>query len=249
MNIFYLHESPAFAAEMHCDQHVRKMLIESAQLLSTAHRVLDGTERKLEVKLTVGANVNPPTIGGKIPLYNKTRKVKLLDGENAHLKSIRYGMVDDKWVRVPDLGEPVPRRLFKHMLPDGRFNFTKWEWQVDLVVEGKLCCIDTHENHPSAIWTRERDENYLWLFKLYKMLNAEFNYRWGKGHACWLNWNAFLEHPPKNIPNSPFVPPPQAMPDEFKDPDTVEAYRKFYNGDKSSFATWTKRNPPKWYNP
>lgn len=29
---------------MHCDKHVCKMIIEYAQMLSTAHRVLDGTE-------------------------------------------------------------------------------------------------------------------------------------------------------------------------------------------------------------
>ena len=42
MNIFYLHSDPALAAEMHCDKHVVKMILEYAQMLSTAHRVLDG---------------------------------------------------------------------------------------------------------------------------------------------------------------------------------------------------------------
>ena len=42
MNIFYLHEEPEIAAELHCDKHVVKMIIEYAQLLSTAHRMLDG---------------------------------------------------------------------------------------------------------------------------------------------------------------------------------------------------------------
>lgn len=42
MNIFYLSESPKEAAEMHCDKHVVKMIVETAQLLSTAHRILDG---------------------------------------------------------------------------------------------------------------------------------------------------------------------------------------------------------------
>lgn len=42
MNIFYLHEDPKTCAEMHCDKHVVKMILEYAQLLSTAHRVLDG---------------------------------------------------------------------------------------------------------------------------------------------------------------------------------------------------------------
>jgi len=42
MNIFYLHEDPKTCAEMHCDKHVVKMILEYAQLLSTAHHVLDG---------------------------------------------------------------------------------------------------------------------------------------------------------------------------------------------------------------
>lgn len=42
MNIFYLDEDPQLAAKMHVDKHVVKMILESAQLLSTAHRYLDG---------------------------------------------------------------------------------------------------------------------------------------------------------------------------------------------------------------
>ena len=37
MNIFVLDYSPAKAAEYHCDKHVVKMILESAQLMSTAH--------------------------------------------------------------------------------------------------------------------------------------------------------------------------------------------------------------------
>lgn len=37
MNIFYLHQLPMLAAQYHCDKHVGKMLIESCQLLATAH--------------------------------------------------------------------------------------------------------------------------------------------------------------------------------------------------------------------
>jgi hypothetical protein len=42
MNIFVLDSSPEKAAEYHCDKHVVKMILETCQLLSTAHRVLDG---------------------------------------------------------------------------------------------------------------------------------------------------------------------------------------------------------------
>jgi len=43
MNIFVLHEDPVVAAQLQCDKHVVKMIVESAQMLSTAHRILDGT--------------------------------------------------------------------------------------------------------------------------------------------------------------------------------------------------------------
>ena len=42
MNLFYLHEEPQVSATLHCDKHVVKMIIEYAQMLSTAHRMLDG---------------------------------------------------------------------------------------------------------------------------------------------------------------------------------------------------------------
>ena len=44
MNIFYLDPDPKACAEMHCDKHVVKMIIEYAQLMSTAHRMIDGDE-------------------------------------------------------------------------------------------------------------------------------------------------------------------------------------------------------------
>jgi len=46
MNIFYLDENPKKCAEYHCDKHVVKMIIEYAQLLSTAHRLCDGIESR-----------------------------------------------------------------------------------------------------------------------------------------------------------------------------------------------------------
>lgn len=44
MNIFYLDHDPRKCAEQHCDKHVVKMILEYAQLLSTAHRCLDGIQ-------------------------------------------------------------------------------------------------------------------------------------------------------------------------------------------------------------
>lgn len=39
MNIFFLDKSPMFSAQYQCDKHVVKMILESAQLLSTVQRI------------------------------------------------------------------------------------------------------------------------------------------------------------------------------------------------------------------
>ena len=41
MNIFFLSEDPVLAAQFQCDKHVVKMVLETAQLLSTTHRILE----------------------------------------------------------------------------------------------------------------------------------------------------------------------------------------------------------------
>lgn len=46
MNIFVLDNDPVKAAQLQCDKHVVKMIVESAQMLSTTHRMLDGNEIK-----------------------------------------------------------------------------------------------------------------------------------------------------------------------------------------------------------
>ena len=38
MNIFHLDKNPKICAEYHCDRHVVKMILETAQMLSTAYR-------------------------------------------------------------------------------------------------------------------------------------------------------------------------------------------------------------------
>jgi len=50
INIFYVDTDPRKAAIALVDKHVVKMILETAQLLSTAHRVLDGTEVEVTYK-------------------------------------------------------------------------------------------------------------------------------------------------------------------------------------------------------
>ena len=55
MNIFYLDNDPMTCAQMHNDKHVIKMILETCQLLSTAHRIIDGVETMAKSK--TGRNV------------------------------------------------------------------------------------------------------------------------------------------------------------------------------------------------
>lgn len=71
VNIFYLAASPIEAASYHCDAHVVKMILESAQLLSTAHRVLDGSR-----------------VGIPNPYTKSTRYVWAMSGEEIQVISV-----------------------------------------------------------------------------------------------------------------------------------------------------------------
>jgi len=55
MNIFYLDKDVKKCAEYHNSKHTIKMILEYSQLLSTAHRMIDGTE--ITVKSASGRNV------------------------------------------------------------------------------------------------------------------------------------------------------------------------------------------------
>ena len=61
MNIFYLDRNPEIAAQMMCDKHVVKMILESAQILSTAHRVLGGDDVANSKGLYKMAHKNHPS--------------------------------------------------------------------------------------------------------------------------------------------------------------------------------------------
>jgi hypothetical protein len=56
MNLFILDKDPILAAQLQCDKHVVKMIVESAQMLSTAHRMLDG--RQTRIRSTSGKTMS-----------------------------------------------------------------------------------------------------------------------------------------------------------------------------------------------
>lgn len=59
MNIFILSENPVEAANMHCDQHLGKMILESAQMLSTALHSLENQDFR-DRKVLVHTNLYKP---------------------------------------------------------------------------------------------------------------------------------------------------------------------------------------------
>lgn len=107
----------------------------------------------------------------------------------------------------------------------------------------------THKNHPSAIWCRQSDSNYVWLWCLLVSLCKEYTHRYGKIHKCQGDGLvARLMKLPNNIPTGPFTQPTPAMPDEYKTADSIQSYHNYYNGSKRSFAVWTARPTPTWFN-
>lgn len=61
MNIFYLDNDPAIAAQYHHNVHVNKMILETAQMISTAWRVLDGDDAADKLNMYKLAHVNHPS--------------------------------------------------------------------------------------------------------------------------------------------------------------------------------------------
>lgn len=104
----------------------------------------------------------------------------------------------------------------------------------------------THINHPSTVWVRQSNENYIWLNDLWQKLMGEYTYRYGKKHAC-EKLMGYLASLPVNIPNKPFTEPTPAMPDDCKIGDVLLSYRKYYIEYKNGFAKWKNRERPDWY--
>jgi hypothetical protein len=103
----------------------------------------------------------------------------------------------------------------------------------------------THKNHPCTIWARKSLSNYIWLKSLISLLNSEYRYRYDKS----VNHKSFdmaMSLPMPDLPVIGLTPFAQAMPEQYRNKNAVKAYRDYYNNEKSSFLTWTKRKTPKW---
>ncbi len=222
MNIFFLDEDPRVAAQMHCDKHLVKMIVETAQLLSTAHRLLTG--------VLVSASRNVPVYG-----------VELID-EDYNYPIIGYKKVVKKFWQLPGEKLSISVSLVYNDDPS-----IPPKSKAKLTVKNQQCYKSTHANHPSNVWCRETGANYDWLSLLFGELLVEYTRRYGKIHQT-AKLLPFLQQRPRVLAHGQFSQPTQAMPDVYKvEGDSVEAYRRYYIGEKARFARWTNREVPSWF--
>ena len=178
MNIFVLDESPQLAARMMCDKHVVKMIVESAQMLSTAHRVLDG-EQYTELSVN-------------------NRRIK-------------------RW--------KSPYMLMENTLYKASF-----------------------VGHPCTQWVMKNDKNYYWLTEHAYELCREYTRRYDKVHKTDDMISLIRYRKPTNIPiEDSMTPFAQAMPEKYRNPNAVTAYRAYYLGEKKGFAKWKNTETPYWF--
>ena len=128
MNIFIIEKCPIKAAQSQCDKHVVKMCTESAQMLCTAHRMLDGIEtkrRSISGKRLVRYYVHPEyeDVLMKAVHFNHPCSVWTRETNNnynwhfVHWKALcdeytyRYGKVHKSWRDLSGILEAHPRNI------------------------------------------------------------------------------------------------------------------------------------------
>ena len=103
----------------------------------------------------------------------------------------------------------------------------------------------THKNHPCTRWAGESSGNYEWLVQLGLALCNEYTYRYGKRHAS----EAGIREVSAPLPALRIAPRGAfalAMPEEYKQVDSVAAYQAYYRAEKAHLHSWKNRQPPVW---
>lgn len=105
-----------------------------------------------------------------------------------------------------------------------------------------------HFNHPCSIWVRKSRANFNWLIEHGLALCKEYESRYGKIHKSQavIEWCKENSHT-LSFPSEGLTEFAQAMPDECRRTDPVEAYRTYYIMHKRNFAKWPDNKKPAWY--
>lgn len=101
----------------------------------------------------------------------------------------------------------------------------------------------THRHHPCVKWAGASQQNFDWLKRLMNHLCAEYTARYGKVHKC-QQYLSILDCTLPDIGQTPFS---LAMPNQYRSPDAIEAYRAYYLGEKARFAKWKASITPFWW--
>lgn len=106
----------------------------------------------------------------------------------------------------------------------------------------------SHFNHPCSVWARHTRANFDWLVTHGLALCSEYESRYSKTHKSkaiieWCRDNANT----LTFPSEGLTEFAQAMPDECRRPDPVDAYRTYYLVHKRDFAKWPEGKKPSWY--
>ena len=108
----------------------------------------------------------------------------------------------------------------------------------------------THQSHPVTLWTGKSSANWNWLCDHGLALSKEYTARYKKTHKCETIIRNMQQLTSKiwkdNLLAAQHTPFEQCMPDQYKRANAVDAYRAYYIGEKSKFATW-KMNKPSWF--
>lgn len=121
MNIFVLDDDPKLCAMAHCDKHVVKMILETAQMICTTHHLIGGYEYEIPYKST---HINHPCnrwLRDSVENYNWLMSlITHLNDEYRYRydKNVNHKSYDAvKDLPIPDLPN-IPRTRFARAMPD-----------------------------------------------------------------------------------------------------------------------------------
>lgn len=106
----------------------------------------------------------------------------------------------------------------------------------------------THANHPCTLWAGESFGNFSWLVLHTNYLFEEYTKRYKRNHKSEAPYYAICNiMKDVKFPKEEMTPFAQAMPEKYRDPDAVKAYRNYYIGEKAYMAAWSKTPIPYWF--
>ena len=181
MNIFYLDTDIHTCAKYHTDKHVVKMIVEYAQLLSTAHRVIDGT-----------------VIVGVSKINRKQTRYVLDDVRELHLyKATHLNHPSAKWTRHCQQNYKYLFDLFCELLDEYNYRYDKnhaCERLIPYLASAPSNISSEHQFSPP--WRAMPDE--------YKVSRSELDYT-VKSYRAYYNGAKKSQFKWKNREIPPFV--------------------------------------------